>query len=56
MGRLFQRNSVISQFFGSFRVAVFFADMGLTIQYKKGLLSYLGKKYKDLWFLILFLP
>ena len=43
-GHLVQGNSVISQFFGSFRVAIFFCVMGLTFRYARGFFSFLKSK------------
>lgn len=43
-GHLVQGESVISQFFGSFRVAIFFSVMGLTFRYKDGFVSFVKKR------------
>lgn len=43
-GHMVQGDSVVSRFFGSFRVAIFFAVMGLTFQYRAGIVRFLKKK------------
>ena len=43
-GHMVQGDSVVSRFFGSFRVAIFFAVMGLTFRYRRGIVGFLKKK------------
>lgn len=43
-GHMVQGDSIISQFFGSFRVAIFFSVMGLTFHYKEGFKQFIKKK------------
>ena len=43
-GHMVQGESIISQFFGSFRVAIFFFVMGLTFKYRRGFLKFAKKR------------
>ena len=43
-GHMVQGDSIVSQLFGSFRVAIFFFIMGLTFQYRKGFFEFAKKR------------